>query len=457
MLCPRWLKSAQDQLTGSPRYMQRLLIFLALSFPAAATATCPDLSEFYPGNQPNWFVLEQQLAPLLPECLESSEYFALYGAAQLNSGQLAVALESLERALLIEPDHGAARIDYAQALFEQGQLFSALEINAQLLQRNDLPANLQPLLTNRQQSWQALTRQTSFEVDVLAGFDDNLNGGLLSSHLDLTLSGDPIPLELNPEFQPISGPFLNTRLAVRHRRLSPESQHNWSAEVRGRLSEDHDSDLLQLATFYSFLRPSRRQSWQLIAGMNHLSFGGKALFSGTGINARYQPQSSAHCKPDYGIALQHQLFHGQSLLNGLESKAAVAFSCPLGKANGSQQLRAEFGLLHNSALKSGRLGEDRRGWQVNLDWQLLLPRGTFHAQLNHTRMDDDEGYSPLLANGAARTTERSYVLLRYRQPLQILGRDATLLVNIYHLRQRSNIELFQSTDTSAEIGISWAF
>jgi hypothetical protein len=437
--------------------MQRFLFFLLLSIPAYARAACPDLSGFYPGNQPDWASLEQQLAPLLPECLDSSEFFALHGAAQLNSGQLAAGLESLERALLIDPDSGPAHIDYAQALYEQGQLFTALEINAQLLERTDLPPNLAPLLLSRQQSWQALTRETVYQLDVLAGYDDNLNGGLDSGQVTLTLSGEPVPLQLNREFRPIRGPYLNTGLALRHSRLTPQSQHNWSAEVRGRISEDQESNLLQVATFYSFLRPNRRRSWQLNAGMNHLFFGGTALFSGTGVNARYQADSSRRCKPDYGVALQHQLFHKQSQLNGLESKAAVGINCPLGSANGSQLLRAEFGALHNSALKSGRLGEDRRGWQVNLDWQLLLPRGTFHAQLNHTRLDDDEGYSPLVANGAARTTRRSYVLLQYRQPLQFLGRDTTLLMNIYHQRQRSNIELFQSTDTSAEIGISWAF
>ena len=62
--------------------------------------------------------MQQQLAGLMPECLESSEYFALYGQAQLNNGQLSGALEALERALLIDPNNGAAGIDYAQALFE---------------------------------------------------------------------------------------------------------------------------------------------------------------------------------------------------------------------------------------------------------------------------------------------------------------------------------------------------
>ena len=112
----------------------------------------------------------------MTQCLRSTEYFALRGAAQLNSGMVAESLDSLERALLLDPDNGAAQIDYAEALFQQGQLFSALALNEQILDRGDLPANLQPALAARQQTWQSMTQQTSFQADLLAGYDTNLNG-----------------------------------------------------------------------------------------------------------------------------------------------------------------------------------------------------------------------------------------------------------------------------------------
>lgn len=393
----------------------------------------------------------------MPHCLESSEFFALYGAAQLNNGELAAALESLERALLIEPENGAAQIDYAQALFDQGQLFPALQINEQLLQREDLPGNLQPDLANRQQNWQALTRQRSFQADLLAGYDNNLNGAPDSSQLALTLSGEPVLLEISPELRPVSGPYLNMRLAGRYRQLAAEHQHNWTAGMQGRLSEDSESDLLQLTTRYAFIRPGNGHSWQLSAASSHLFFGGSALFSGTEAGTRYQPQSESVCKPYYELTAQHQLYHQQSLLNAFESKASAGINCPLNTSNGGQQISAEFSLLNNAALKSGRLGGDRDGWQFNLDWQYQLPRGVLRAQVNHTRVDDRQGYSPLLANGAKRNQDRSSLLLQYREPLPALGRNATLLINIYHQQQQSNISLFETIDTSAEIGLSWGF
>ncbi|MBL4821475.1 MAG: tetratricopeptide repeat protein, partial [Gammaproteobacteria bacterium] len=121
-----------------PKLFQIILLFAVSMFAPVAIGACPDLTPYYQGNNADWPALEQRLAGLMQECLESSEYFALLGAAQLNSGNIAESLETLERALLQDPDNGAAQIDYAQALFVQGDLFAALELNRQLLRRDDL-------------------------------------------------------------------------------------------------------------------------------------------------------------------------------------------------------------------------------------------------------------------------------------------------------------------------------
>lgn len=440
--------------------MYRILFVVALTLPASLEATCPDLTLYYPGGEADWPALEQQLAVLMPACLQNAEFFALYGAAQLNSGQVVDAIEALERALLLDPDQGAAQIDYAQALYLQGQLFSALELNTRLLERQDLPADLQPLLQQRQNSWQALTRQRSVQLDLLVGYDENLNGAPDPSRITLTLSGEPVLLTLNSDSQPVSGPYLNARLSARFLQLAPRYQQNWTAEVRGRISEDSDSDLIQLHGGYSFIRPGRDSSWQLNAGMNNLFFGGKALYTATEASARYQPRSRrvdrlpgrAACNLHYNFAAQHQFYHDQSQLNALEAKASAGVNCPLG-SSGNQFFGAELGLLANQALKSTRLGGDRRGWQATVNWQYVGPSGVYRAQLNHTQLNDRSGYSPLLANGAKRNLGSSYVLLQYRRQL---GTNTTLLINLYHQRQRSNIELFRTVNSTFEVGLSLA-
>jgi hypothetical protein len=433
--------------------MYRILFLLLLTLPSIAKADCPDLTSYYPGGQADWPALEQQLVVLMPECLQSAEFFALYGAAQLNSGQVPNAIESLERALLLDPEQGAAQIDYAQALFLQGELFTALELNNRLLERQDLPEDLQPLIEQRQRTWQDMTRQRSIQLDLLAGYDDNLNGAPDSSQITLTLSGEPVLLTLNDESQPVSGPYLNLRLAGGIRQLALDYQHNWAGEVRGRFSEHSDSDLAQLNGRYSYIRPGHNRSWQFNAAMSNLFFGGSPLYTATETSARYQPRVSVACKPYYNLAAQHQYYHKQDSLNGLETKASVGANCPFGGSSGNQLFSAEAGVISNQALKSTRPGDDRRGWQATLDWQFITTTGVYRAQINHTQLNDRSGYSELLEDGAKRRLSSGYVLLQYRRPLRA---DTTLLINIYHQRQRSNIELFQTVDTTFELGLSLA-
>ena len=439
---------------------RRQLIYLALvsAFAAPVAAqTCPDLSTYYADSDPDWAAVEAQLALLMNQCLRSTDYFALRGAAQLNSGMIAESLDSLERALLLDPDNGAAQIDYAEALFQQGQLFSALALNEQILERSDLPSNLQPAIAARQETWQAMTQQLSFQADLLAGYDTNLNGAPDPDLITLTLSGEPVFLPLSEEFRPVSGPYLNPRLGMRYRQLAPDHQHNFSAEVRGRASEDQESDLVQLGARYAYVKPGTTGSWQVATGMSHLFFGGSALYSATEASGRYHWNRTAACRPFTTLATQHQLYHEQQRLNSLEAKVTAGLSCPRSGENSQQLWSLDVGWLHNEPLRSGRPGGVREGWQMNMDWQATWQGNTFRALVNHTQLDDRRGYSPLLAGGAARWLERSYVLLQYRRPLAWATQDASLLVNLYHQRQRSNIELFRTFDNTFEVGFSFRF
>jgi tetratricopeptide (TPR) repeat protein len=103
--------------------------------------------------------------PLQSRCLRSSEYYALLGAAQLNAGALDLAAEALERALLLDADNGAAQIDYAEVLLRQGQLFPALQLNAVLEAREDLPEELRQSVVQRGTQWRGLTKQNSVQLD----------------------------------------------------------------------------------------------------------------------------------------------------------------------------------------------------------------------------------------------------------------------------------------------------
>ena len=78
--------------------------------PTLATA-CPALEGFYPGPEAEWEPLRSRLKEIFDQC-ESTEYFALVGAAELNVGNLPESLR-LWRGRYHWTHNGAAFTDYA--------------------------------------------------------------------------------------------------------------------------------------------------------------------------------------------------------------------------------------------------------------------------------------------------------------------------------------------------------
>ena len=432
-------------------------ILLAILLTPFAAHACPDLSRYLQassGPDPDWPLIGQELEPYFEQCLTSSPYFSLRGAAQLNTGRLPEAIESLERALLLDPDNGAALVDYAQALLEDGQLFAAIEANRLALARDDAPDGLLSQIARRERDWSALTQQTSYQIDLVGGFDDNLNGGPDEDLIALTLAGEPILLTLSQSLRAASGPFANLRGVVRHRQLAPDRQHNFLGQLSGRLSEDAASDVLQVNARYSQAFGAGTRGRQVGASVNHLAFGGNSLFTGVDTRFRWQTRTAGACRPYIAGALQHQTWHGQELLNGLESKLSLGGDCVVaGRPN--QRLGLESSFLYNAALAGNRLGGDRAGWQARIQWQVAVAGGLIATQLSHTTLEDRRGYSQLLADNARRRIARNSVLVQYRRRLRVSGAD--LLINFYHQDQGSSLSLFRTEDTSLEMGLSWRF
>lgn len=431
-------------------------ILLLVGISPVAHGLCPPLGSFHSADEGAWESARQSLAEIFDQCLLSSEYFSLLGAAQLNTGQLADALESLERSLLLNPDNGAALIDYSEALLQDGQLFAAIEVNQLLLERPDAPPGLEQRLKNRQREWQALTRQTDWQLDLLGGYDSNLNGAPDTETVALTLSGEPRFLALNENYQAIKGPFINARIAATHSRLGPEYQDTLFGQIRGRLSDDSSSDVTQFAARYTRRGSLLSASGQASAGLNHLAFLGNSLFTGADASYRGKLATIGRCSTNLNAALQQQLWHQQRKLDGLEMQAGAQAACSLGSAT-SQELTFGAGLLHNLALKENRLGGDRDGWQISAGWRLASSQRYISAQFNFTSSLDGRGFSPLLENNARRRVARGSILVQYRETLNYLVQGLELVANIYHQDQKSNISLFDTNDSSVEIGLSWRF
>lgn len=418
---------------------------------SAHAQDCPPLDLYYPADDSQWSTVLPALDALLPLCLTSAEYFALRGAAQLNTGRVPTALESLERALLLDPANGAAHIDYAEALFIAGQLFPALEINAALLERDDLPPQLIPAITERQQLWRTYTRSRGLFGELSVGHDSNLNGAPSRSEFTLTLSGELIPLTLDPEFQRTGGPYLNTRVVGYFQQLHPDRTHDWVFSLRSRNSEHEESDLLQFDWRHALALPMRRYQWDLTAGTSHLLYGGSPLYTVLEGRARLH-EIGAGCRPQAELALQQQLYHGQDIMSGLEGSLTGGMEC---RANGGRRVvGVDAGVIGNSARRSARPGDDRGGWTTRLFWLEQVAGGTLNVQLSYARLEDDSGYSPLLNDDARRQVDNRFLRVQYTRPLLP---DLDLLFNLSHQNQGSNLAPFQNRGTAVDIGVRLDF
>ena len=272
---------------------------------------CPDLGSYYPDSDEEWDSVEQALGPLLSQCSDSSEYFALLGTAQLRGSDLGRALETLELALLLDPENGAALVDYAEVLFQQGQLLAALEINQQLLSREDLPAGLKDPLRDRQRRWRSFANQTGFEASILGGYDDNLNSAPMARELALTLSGESVLLQVSPEFRPASGAYLNLALGGTNSVVRPQIATRFSGQVRGRFGENSEHDLVQASTRFVLAETADETRWNAELGFDHLIYGTDSLFSSADLRASYLLAGGEVCRVYPRVAIQYQVYHGQ--------------------------------------------------------------------------------------------------------------------------------------------------
>jgi hypothetical protein len=300
------------------------------------------------------------------------------------------------------------------------------------------------MLLTREEAWQSQRHRKGLFAELALGYDDNLNGAPSKSDFTLTLSGEPVAVELNSEFRPDSGPYVNLQLAGFYQKLDPEHSHDLQFGLRNRQSGTSSNELLQFDWRYSFVLPVRRNQWEFSTGSSHVLFGGNPLYSVTEGRVRYNFQALG-CNPHYELAAQHQWYHGQSFMTGLESSAAGGFDCT--RAN--HRLGIEVGMVNNSAVKN-RPGADRQGWKLRFNWQMQLGQDAISAQLGYASLEDKAGYSPLLNNGARRQVHSRTMQVQYNHPIQT---DLSVVINLNHQGQGSNIDPFENHSTAFEVGL----
>ena len=437
--------------------MLALVISLLCLFQYSAASACPDLSGFYEMSDDEINSIEAELSDLSGECSDSSEYFALLGSVQLKRGDLLQANESLELALLLNPQNGSALFDYAEILNQQGQVLNAIELGEQLLTREDLPPGLEELIAERLLAWEQATTENGLAIGISVGHDDNLNSAPINDSLTLTLSGRPVVLDVAPEFQATGGNYSRFAINGFSRRAASDTVYSLSGGVSGKFSDLSEHQAVQGSTRFIFADGGDFPRWNIEAGLDYLNYGQNSIFGSSTLRASYVAKRVGSCEIMPTAALQYQHFYQSRVLSGVEGSVGLGAFCRIPGSANDERFGIEAGALHNKARDENRLGLDRKGWRVNMAWQKNFGSGTASLQYIHSELDDERGYSVLFDNGIRRTASLDSLNFRYFYPLGAQLGNANLIAWLSHYRQRSSVALFRTGGTVAEISINWAF
>lgn len=430
-------------------------------------------------------------------------------ALQLLAGGNAPAARALLEDLVIaQPDFAGAWLDLALACAQSGDLPAALEHLAYIRSRFPLSAALQRQLELWQGRWQqALQTPTQDaapgssspdawhgQLGLTLGAGNNVNGGIQSAGLNLSLQdGSQLWLPLAATARPQAAAWGQLELSAwRRLLLAPLSEASTAPQPDAGLGAALAAHL-PAGRLYPLLRLRSRQlpgasQW------NQASLQAGLLWQGLPDAAGRQWQASAWLQHErYGqatrqtsqrLSLQRHLpWQGQGqgqdcrLYGGLELEARHTPGLPLGALIGWLELGlgcrlaplallgpasalAPPGQLHlrlrsglDTASSPQRPGGDSRPSELLLAWQQpLSPSQLFELRWQHAQSHDSQGYSPLLAQGAARRLRRQACALGF---IQRLTPAWEVRLDLDWQRQSSNLEIFRQQSRQASLGLSW--
>lgn len=438
-----------------------------------APGTLNPLCQIAPPNTPEGPEdnLAQRVASALrieSQCARDADFLFQLGTLLSALGQYEDAADRLEGALLYQPDHWPARIEYAIALAGSGDRDAALDLLAQLTEEPRLPEPLRATLSQKRQQLASsaapektlsptLPRITQSSLAIITGYDNNLLGAPRSSSITLTFPGGNLPATLDPNARPKAGAFtrLDARLDHRH----PNSDGSiWQTTLvtYARHTPNHpDTDFFLLGGAIERSHHGQPGFFAQMGGQN-LNTDGRDIFrlatlslgwdhtpSPTGIIG--PGLSPLPCRTRLGLETQARDFPLADIQNGRYAGLLAQHHC-----SGNGWL-ARLRLGQDLAQHRERPGGDHTRVNVILANSTIWGRHRLNFDFNYEVQIDERGFSPLLENNLRRKINKAIYRLEYTYQNKFIEP----FVSIEWLQQRSNLALYQTEGRIALIGLRW--
>lgn len=419
-----------------------------------ALAACPPVSTDLPDEPAAREAALRQLDESAESCTNDAAWFAQRGALLLAGGRLAEAAESLERAILLAPDHAGARIDYADALAGLGDYPAAKELARSLLTLSSLPPPARQHLEARLHSWESLPYekppvwQLGMELGLHLGWESNLNGAPAADTTLLTLPDGPVRLALATRPRQGAAAVFDTQ-GQALRPLPSDWFFMLHARARLRDSPAGESDYALGQFDASLMKRLPDGDLALQFARIDQQFGGVHLLAENRLVAQYLWKAEG-CRPRLGMDAVQREYPTLGELDGHQLGLRVGLNC----TSGSWSLDGDLRLARDHPQSSDRPGGAQR-WdelQINGGWRGARHAIKLEASLGSVR--DTDGYSPLLQYNAERHIRRSALRLELVRPV---GTHWEGVASIEYFRQQSNIGLFELNNLGLYFGARYRY
>jgi hypothetical protein len=189
--------------------------------------------------------------------------------------------------------------------------------------------------------------------------------------------------------------------------------------------------------------------------------GGRALQNSAAL-AFEHVWAQVACRPLGSAELDYRVHPVARNLDATYLWLGVVLRCPGLPLPRARQLQAQLRVGHASArYKDGersRPGGNSRHLEFTLTHEWAWPRdnGQEHrlqARAQWERVQDTDGYSPLLAENATRVVTRSAFGLAWLLPLPELGPSWQAVIDLQRFRQRSNLAVFDLSGRMMQVSL----
>jgi hypothetical protein len=397
------------------------------------------------------------LAAEQPNYPQNPEYDYLLGVTALSAEENTLALNALERVVMMQPSFAGAWVDLAIAYYRLGDLDTAMQVTRHVSENFDPPPKLQSQLALLRQKIEQARITNGWRVSVMGlyGHVKNANYGLSASSFELTpLGGAPVEVVVAGDSKPKSSSAYELR-ADAYRVFSHENQAKSEVQLIARQRsyvQVGDQDILDAGAYWVISKPIKKDL-EGLGGLNvrHLTIDHQSVATYAGLMTGIKTNVGG-CSVSGRLEVERRMLQGSGQYDATVPWLGGALSCPYQHFVMDAQYR--YGWDNPDGDRAGG-ATMRQEASLQARWNYsnsLQVRGVLY----YAHYADEEGYSALLDHDAKRRIHRlgQRVELDWWLPFEA-NRGWALHVEADHVENDANLAIARFKDTQVFMGLRY--